>query len=190
MRLNYSWFSVIIFILLSAQSSHALIVSGNLGFGSTQMTNEATETEGPLTQTFTVERLFHSKLSLGVEHIRSLTTGLITSASFSGLVGRYYLNAAPVKVIGPEVLGFDEITTRDITVFIGTGFGYGQSSRLPNDVGLSSNAAGFYMSPRAGADYQLTKNIGARGEVLYATTVVGTGTLTQFSLSAGLYWMF
>lgn len=182
--------SLVLFLLLVPNISQALIISGGMGLGSTEMTNETTDKEGPLTQAFTVERLFHSKLSVGVEHLRSMTTKLVTSAAFTGLVGRYYVNAAPVKLYKPEELSTEMTMSRDIAVFYGVGFGYGQSSRLPNDVGLSSNAAGLYLSPRGGVDYQMTRNIGVRGELIYAMTIVGKGSLKQMSLGGAVYWMF
>lgn len=176
-----------IFISYSAQ---ALLISGGLGLGSTEMKNETTEVEGPLTQAFTVERLFHSRLSAGVEHLRSMTTGLVTSASFTGLLVRYYLNAAPVKLYAPEELSTNDTLTRDYSTFVGFGFGFAQSSRLPNNVGLSSNAAGFYVSPRGGIDIQLGQNLGVRGECIFATTLISRGSVTQFSLGSSLYWIF
>lgn len=169
---------------------YALSVSGGLGVGQTVMSNEATESEGPLTQAWTVEQLFHSRLALGVEHLRSFKTNLTTSTSFSGLLGRYYLNAAPTKLLTAEKMGTDVIINHDLSVFVGLGFGFAQSSRLSNDVGLSSNAAGLYISPRTGVEFQLTESLGVRGEFIYAMTVVGTGRIQMTSLGSAICWIF
>ena len=181
-------FSFLILNVLSP-AANALTVAAGLGMGTTTMTNETTETEGPLTQAFSVEKLFHSRLALGVEHLRSMTTGLITSASFTGLLSRYYINAAPMGIVDAENISLNNLVTRDYAFFVGLGFGSGQSSRLPNDVGLSSNAAGVYLSPRFGADYQLTRTFGLRGEAIYATTIVSKGQITQSAVGFSVYWM-
>lgn len=181
---------LILVIFMLPNVSNALIVSGGLGLGSTSMKNEAKETEGPFTETFTVEKLFHSKLAMGVEHLRSLTPKLISSASFTGLLARFYVNAAPVSIVPPEEMGADTMITHDYCVFYGTGVGNAQSSRLPNDQDLSSNSAGIYVSPRAGVDYQLSRHVGVRGEFIYATTVFGKGNITLMTLGGSIYWMF
>lgn len=188
MQLRFFVFLMSLFSL--SVNAHALSVSGGLGLGQTTMSNEAKETEGPLTQAWTVERLFHSRLSIGVEHLRSLKTNLTTSSSFSGLMARYYINTSPTKLNSPEGMSFDTVVSRDVSMFVGMGFGFAQSSRLPNDVGLSSNVAGLYVSPRAGAEYQLNKHLGVRGELIYATSISGEGNLSMISVGSGLYWLF
>jgi hypothetical protein len=125
-----------------------------------------------------------------VEHLRSLTSTLVTSASFTGVLARYYINAGPSLSYEPDVLSSENSSIRDYSVFIGSGFGFAQSSRLPNNMGLSSNAAGIYISPRTGIEMSLTKQMGLRGEFIYAMTVVGEGNLTQVGLGAALYWIF
>lgn len=182
----------LILILVSTLSwpAYALRVGGVLGLGDTKMSNEATETEGPMTQSWTVERLFHSRLAFGVEHLRSLEGSFTTSASFTGLLGRYYLNSSPTKVMSVEAQSYENIISKDLGIFIGVGLGFAQSSRLPNDVGLSSNVAGLYVSPRVGVEYQLTKHIGFRGEALYARSILGKGTLQMISFGGGLYYIF
>lgn len=185
-RLRILFLAALVFPSLSS----ALMVAGGLGLGSTTMKNEATETEGPFVQVYTVERLFHSRLALGVEHIRSLKGNMTSSASYTGIMGRYYLNAGPMAVINAEETSTEVNPVRDYCFFVGIGVGNSQSSRLPNSVRLSSNAAGFYVSPRAGVDYQLGKHLGARGEFVFAQSVFGSGSMATMSLSAGLYWLF
>lgn len=183
-------FSLITFLL--PQMASALLVSAGLGLGNTEMKNEIKETEGPFTQVYSVERAFHSRLVLGVEHIRSLKGNLTSSASFTGLLGRYYINAVPMPVLAPEDLPTTDTLVHDYAVFIGTGIGNAQSSRLPdtNQGKLSSNAAGVYISPRAGVDYQLGRHLGLRGEAIYAQTVFGKGSVQVMTVSAAVYWMF
>lgn len=179
----------LVIFMLPAVSS-ALLVAGGLGLGSSETKNQSKETEAPFTQAYTVERAFHSRLALGVEHLRSLKSTMSSSISYTGLLARYYLNASPMPVMPPEETKTDETLVRDYCYFIGTGFGNAQSSRLPDPNKLSSNAAGVYISPRAGVDYQLGKHLGARGEFFYASMIFGTGAIQTMSLSAGLYWLF
>jgi hypothetical protein len=189
------WLRVLALVLtvsLLPQGSHALMISAGLGLGSTEMKNEIKETEGPFTQVYSVERLFHSRLALGVEHIRSLKGNMTSSVSYSGILARYYINAAPMAFIPSEELATTDTLVRDYSVFIGSGVGNAQSSRLPdtNQGKLSSNAAGVYVSPRAGLDYQMGKNLGLRGEFIYAQTVFGSGNIQTMTLSGAIYWMF
>jgi hypothetical protein len=179
----------LVIFMLPAVSS-ALLIAGGLGLGSSTTKNQSTETEAPFTQVYTVERAFHSRLALGVEHLRSLKASLTSSISYTGLISRYYINASPMPTMPPEETSTEQTTVRDFCYFIGTGFGNAQSSRLPDPNRLSSNAAGVYISPRAGVDYQLGKHLGARGEFIYAQMIFGTGALQTMSLSAGLYWLF
>lgn len=175
---------------LLVTSSQALTLSGGVGLGQTQSSNEAKQTEGPLTQAYTMEFQWQSRLSVGAEHIRSLTSGLDSATSFTGALGRYYINAAPVKAPSAADMSTQSLVVRDIAIFVGTGVGLAQSSRLPNSVGLSSNAAGIYLSPRAGADYQWGEHWGLRGELIYATTLMGKGSIQLFSLGGAFYWIF
>lgn len=179
----------IAFFILSLEAK-AISVSAILGFGSSQTTNEITDKEGPLTQIYTLENLLNSNLSIGVEHIRSLATTLTTSISFTGLIARYYINSAPVSYLNPDVLSNTELSYRDYSFFFGGGFGFAQSSKLPDLNGKSSNAAALYISPRVGMDYQLGKNLGVKSELTLATSLIGKGSLSMISLGAGIYWTF
>lgn len=184
--------TLLLAVSLISQGAYALMVSAGLGLGNTEMKNEIKETEAPFTQVYSVERLFHSRLSLGVEHIRSLKSNLTSSVSYSGILARYYINSAPMPLIPPEEMTTTDTLVHDYSIFIGSGVGNAQSSRLPdtNQGKLSSNAAGVYVSPRAGVDYQLGKNLGLRGEFIYAQTVFGTGSIQTMTLSGAIYWMF
>lgn len=183
--LKFSALSIFLFVHSEVK---AVSISGGLGFGNTQMENETKDSEGPLTQAFTVEKLFHSRLSLGVEHLRSLQTNLVTSASFSGLLARYYINAAPEPFVPAGRIDPEDLRILDLSVFVGLGMGLAQSSRLPNGTGLSSNAAGFYLSPRAGVEYQLNESMGVRAELTVGSLLVGTGSLSQVSMGGAFIY--
>ena len=169
---------------------HAFTLSGGVGLGQTKSSNEDSQSEGPMTQAYTLEFLLHSRLSVGAEHLRSLSTQLDSSSSFTGVLVRYYINAAPVKSPSVADMPTTSLVSRDYALFVGMGCGLGQSSRLPNAVGLSSNAAGVYMSPRAGVDYQWGEHWGLRGELTFATTVMGKGSIQMMSLGGAFYWIF
>lgn len=189
-RHNFCKTTICFLLLLSPQLSQALTVSAGLGLGTTKMTNETTESEGPFTQIFSIEKLHDSRIAFGVEHLRSMTSKLVTSASFIGIMAKYYLTAAPSYLTDMDQLDPSYSVIQDYSVFLASGFGYGQSSRLPNDVGLSSNTAGIYASPRLGVDYQLDKSLGLRSELIYALTIMGKGSLSQMGLTASIYWIF
>jgi hypothetical protein len=186
-------------LLLSALITFALVpaahagfrVSGGLGLGSTTTSNEISEDEGPLTMLISVDYVYHSKLILGFEHLRSLSMSPpATSNAFSGLYFQWYWNAVPTPYLTADKMNTNEIVFRDIGYFWGTGVGIAQSANLPDAEGKTSNAAGFYLSPRVGADLQLTGKMGARGEFIMATTMIGTGTITSMSLVGSLYFSF
>jgi len=176
--------------LIVGERSFGLTVSGVLGMGSSTTNNEVSVNEGPFVQTYVVEKLLNSKLAFGAEHIRSLTAGLATSISYTGLLTRYYINASPVSLIKVEDLNTSNIVYRDLSLFLGSGVGFAQSSNVPDADGKSSNAAGIYISPRVGVDYQLGPSLGARAEFLLAMTLVGKGSISTMSLGAGLYYFF
>jgi len=190
MRASVGAFILSFCFILHPLGSEALTLSGGVGLGQTQSSNEAKQTEGPLTQTYTMEFLWHSRLSVGAEHIRSLTSGLDSATSFTGALARYYINAAPVKAPSAAEMPTQTLVSRDIAIFVGAGTGLAQSSRLPNSVGLSSNAAGVYLSPRAGGDYQWGEHWGIRAELIYAMTLMGKGSIQLFSLGGAFYWIF
>ncbi len=176
--------------LLITNTAHALTLSGILGVGSSSSQNESTKEEGPFVQTFALEKLLSSRFALGVEHIRSLSSGLSTAIGFTGLLTRFYLNAAPVPLYKVEDLRTTDLSYRDYSLFLALGGGFAQSSSLPDPDGKSSNAAGLYLSPRVGVDYQLGRSLGVRAEFLLAMSLMGKGNLSTMSLGAGIYYFF
>ncbi|WP_413557683.1 hypothetical protein [Bdellovibrio sp. HCB209] len=181
----------VLMMSLSPLAQAGFRVSGGLGLGSTTTSNEISEDEGPLTTLITVDYVYHSKLLLGFEHLRSLSMSPpATSNSFSGLFFQWYWNAVPTPYLKAESLDTNEIIFRDIGYFWGAGFGIGQSNNLPDAQGKTSNAAGFYLSPRVGADLQLTGRMGVRGEFIMAMTTIGTGSMSSMSLVGSLFYSF
>lgn len=178
-------------ILVSSTSWAGFRISGGLGLGQTETSNEITDTEGPFVTLVSMDYLLDSKNMVGLEHIRSLSLSpMSTSMSFTGIYYSYYLNAIPTPYVPAEKLGPEEIVYRDLGFFVGVGVGIAGSNNLPDEKGKTSNAAGFYLSPRVGADLQLTRTLGARGQLLIATTMMGTGTISATSLLGSLFWCF
>ena len=186
------WLKIITLILLMSHNSQAsLVISSGLGLGNTTTQNEISQSEGPLTQMFTVEGLQHSKLVLGAEHLRSLNLSpLSTAISFTGIFFRSYINSAPSPYFKIDEVPADVFVTRDFSVFWGAGFGLTQSSLLPDENNQSSNAAGFYLSPRFGTELFLGKQIGIRSEIMMALTLMGKGTVNSFSILNSIFYKF
>ncbi|WP_413293370.1 hypothetical protein ACLSU7_18470 [Bdellovibrio sp. HCB185ZH] len=182
----------LVFTFAALPAAHAgFRVAGGLGLGTTSTSNEISEDEGPMTMLISVDYVYHSKLLLGFEHLRSLSMSPPASSnSFSGLYFQWYWNAVPTPYVTADKLNTNEIVFRDIGYFWGTGVGIAQSANLPDAQGKTSNAAGFYLSPRVGADLQLTNRMGVRGEFIMATTVIGTGQIMSMSLAGSLYFSF
>lgn len=191
MRLKSSFF-LLLFTMLAASSSQAgFRVSAGLGLGDTQTKNEISQSEGPFTNLFTVDYLLTSRQMVGIEHLRSLSLSpMSTSMSFTGLYYSYYWNAVPTPYVSVDKLNPEEIVFRDIGYFVGVGIGVAQSNNLPDASGDTSNAAGFYFSPRIGGEIQLTRSLGARGQFIMAMTTVGTGSISSASLVGSLFWCF
>jgi hypothetical protein len=176
---------------LSSPAWAGFRIAAGLGLGQTEASNEITETEGPFVTLISMDYLLDSKNMVGLEHIRSLSLSpMSTSMSFTGIYYSYYLNAIPTPYVSADKLGPEEIVYRDFGFFVGVGFGIAGSNNLPDENGKTSNAAGFYLSPRVGADLQLTRTMGARGQLLIATTMMGTGTISATSLLGSLFWSF
>lgn len=183
--------TLLVSLVSTAALGSPLRFSAGLGIGGSSTKNETTASEGPLTQMYNFEYMVHSRLVVGAEHLRSLNlTPPGTGISFIGLFGRYYLNASPSPYASPNEVMANEIIIRDISYFVGGGVGLGQSSLLAGADGLSSNAAGIYLSPRGGAEMQLTRHVGLRGELMIATTVFGKGSISSFSLLGSVYYGF
>ncbi|MBL7543700.1 MAG: hypothetical protein JNL11_07775 [Bdellovibrionaceae bacterium] len=177
--------------LLSLHARAGFRITGGLGLGSSSSKNEVSQSEGPLTDIFTIESVVHSRLIIGAEHLRSLNLSpMSTGISFTGIFFRNYLNSVPTPYYSADAVPYHLIVTRDLCFFTGVGIGIAQSSLLPDADGKSSNAAGFYLSPRAGSELYLTKSLGVRGELMIAMTVVGKGTVNSVSLIGSLFYSF
>ena len=175
---------------VSTASANLRFTAG-LGMGSSTTKNEITQSEGPIVQKYTIDILIHSKLAIGAEQIRSLNLSpMSTAISFTGFFGRYYLNAAPVPYASSADAKPSEIVMRDICYYVGSGIGIGQSNLLSDQSGLSSNAAGFYISPRAGVEMSVTRKIGVQGELLTSMMVFGKGSISTFGLLGSLFYSF
>ena len=181
-------------ILCAALATPALAgfrVSVGGGLGQTQASNEITETEGPFTSLVTMDYVITSRQMVGLEHLRSVSLSpMSTSMSFTGIYYSYYMNAIPTPYVSVDKIDSEEIVFRDIGYFVGMGIGMAQSNNLPDADGKTSNSAGFYISPRVGGDFQLTRSLGARGELIIANTTMGTGTIMSTSLVGSLFWCF
>lgn len=190
MRLKYG--VAIIVILLAARETFAgMRISGGLGFGSTTTSNEVSASEGPLTQMYTIESVIHSRLIAGAEHIRSLQMSPIaTSIAFTGVFGQFYLSSVPTPYLKAEGVSDTNITFRDLGYFVGCGLGLVQSSRVPDENGKSSNAAGIYLSPRGGVDIQLTRSFGLRSALVMGMMMMGQGSVSSTSVMETVYWSF
>lgn len=190
MRLNIG-FWVLLFLASASSAQAGFRVTAGVGLGSTSSTNEITMDEGPLTQNYGIEFIYHSKLLLGVEHTRSLNMSpAATSISFTGLSGRFYLNSIPTPYADGDTIKTNELIIRDIGYFIGGGIGFAQSSLPTDETGASASAAGIYISPRFGAEVSLTRNWGLRTEILIAVQIFGSGQITSTSLLGSLFYTF
>jgi hypothetical protein len=181
----------LVLIFLNQDLNAQVRVSGGLGLGSSGSKNEISQSEGPLIQSYGIEFVTHSKLTFGAEHIRSVNLSPLSSAiSFTGLFFRYYLNASTTPFASVDDIKATEIIIHDFSYFLGSGFGVGQSNMLANAENLSSNAAGLYLSPRAGMEFGLTRKFGVRGELLLASSVFGKGTLSSIGMVGYVFYSF
>lgn len=193
MRLNL--IRLFIFLACALVESGAygtsLRVSAGFGFGSSSTSDEISDSEGPLTQMYTIEYPIHSRLIVGAEHLRSFNLSpMSTAISFTGIFGRYYLNAFPAPYASANDLKANELIIRDVSYFVGGGIGLAQSNLFPDENGKSSNAAGVYLSPQGGFELALSRKIGVRGELAYAMTVLGSGSISSVSLIGAIYYVF
>ncbi len=190
--MRHSLLLIILFSAIIGSTSNASIkIFFGTGLGSSSSSNESTQTEGPLVQVYRLEALQHSKLSVGTEHIRSLALSpMSTAVALTGIYFNYYFSTAPTPYYSAEEQPVQQIVQRNFGIYLGTGLGLAQSSRLPDSSGKSSNAAGIYLSPKVGSDYQLSKSIGVRGELLTGMLVMGQGSIQVMGLIGSVYWIF
>lgn len=184
-------FSFLFFLLWALEGMAGFRITGGVGLGSSTSKNEVSQSEGPLTDIFTIESVIHSRLVIGAEHLRSFNLSpMSTGISFTGVFFRNYLNSVTTPYYSPDSVPHHMISIRELSFFTGLGFGIAQSSLLPDSDGKSSNAAGFYLSPRVGSELYLTKALGIRSELMVAMTVVGKGNITSVSLIGSLFYSF
>ena len=110
--------------------------------------------------------------------------------ALTGLYFNYYFSTVPTPYYNAEELPSVQIVQRNFGLYAGTGLGLAQSSRLPDSEGKSSNAAGIYLSPKFGTDYQLSKSLGVRGELLIGMLMMGQGSISVVGLVGSVYWAF
>lgn len=181
----------LLLLLWTVPTRASFRVAGGLGLGSATSSNEITQNEGPLLQGFSLEFAESTKLMLGAEHLRSLSLSPMSTAnSYTGVFFNYYLSAIPTKYEKADGIDTSNIVYRDIGYFVGTGFGFAQSSRIPDAEGKTSNVAGLYVSPKAGMDFQLSKHLGVRAELVLAMTLMGQGQMTAMGLVGNIFWIF
>lgn len=168
-----------------------LRLAASVGFGSTSSSNEVTESEGPLVQIYDFEYVFNTKNVFGVEHYRSFNpSGMQTSIAFSGLSYRWYLNNVPGPYADLQAMPVNTFQVRDLCYYIGGAFGVAQASLPPNEQDQVANAAGLYLDPKLGMELALSSHYGFRTELNFLMTVMGTGSVSGMSLSAGVYYFF
>lgn len=185
----------LLLLFIGVSASHAwagpLRITASLGFGATTSSNEASESEGPLVQIYAVDYALDSRSMIGFEHYRALgLSPMSTSTAFTGLNYKWYFNNVPGGYTDVNSLPVNSLQVRDRAVYAGLGFGIGQSSFPPELDGKTPNAAGLYLNPKIGLDLPLNKKIGFHSELNFITTIMATGSLTSFSVAAGIYYLF
>jgi hypothetical protein len=168
-----------------------LRLSAAIGAGTATSTNEITKSEGPFAQVYGFEYILNTKNVLGVEHYRSFAlSGMATSIAFTGVSYRWYLNNVPGPYNDLQKMEVNTFQVRDLAFYTGGTVGIAQSSLPPDLDGKVANAAGIYLDPKFGMELALTSRWGFRSEFNYLMMVVGTGSMSAVSLSAGLFYLF
>ncbi len=148
--------------------------------------------EGPLVLSVVVDFDLTSRMSLGVEHSRSLALSPMgTSIALTGLVARWYL---VTPVINPirlnETFQTIRITQQGISPYLGAGIGFGQASVLGSEDKDNVVSLNVMLAPRIGFDYPLTGGLGLRAEAVVGFSIFGTGTTSTNQLQGGLIYQF
>lgn len=185
---------LILSLLLAAAAPAAasqLRLSAAIGVGTASSTNEISKSEGPLAQVYGFEYILNTKNVLGVEHYRSFAlSGMATSIAFTGVSYRWYLNNVPGPYTDLQRMELNTFQVRDLAFYTGGSIGIAQSSLPPDIDGKVANAAGVYLDPKFGMELGLTSRWGFRSEFNYLMMVVGTGSMSAMSLSAGIFYLF
>ena len=174
----------LVFLFLSVNSyadELARIYFGG-GFGTASASNEIQRSEGPYGMLAGIDYVFTTKVSLGVEHLRSVSLSpAASSISYSGLTATfYYPGNSPTTVYKADELRPGTMMTRDISTYLGASIGFAQASMLPDVTGKSANVAGIYGAFRGGFDFTWIGRLGIRNQIEITQTLLGSGKSTGF----------
>lgn len=171
--------------------------SGNLrpgmGFGFGQsgaQSGSTTRVEGPLLLNVFFDYSVDSRFSVGAEHTRSMA-GASSAIGFTGLSGKFYFwTPQPQLMIDTsDQIDRSMIVQKNIVPFLGLSVGFAQASvpaKTPQDRDVL--VVGPYVSLRGGVEYPIYGRWGARGELVYGTTVAGKGAAETIQLGFGFYY--
>lgn len=167
-----------------------LDLSSGLGFSLVQSRGEE-QSESPGSFGASVEFPYRSRLSIGLEHVRTLALRTAsTGVSLSGVSHRWYFwNPAPHGLLNRNVSG-TYILEKTISPFFGQGLGFMQSSLLPGEGGVIANSVGLYVKASGGLDFPLWDNWGISSEMSVSRTIAGYGSILMLTATIGGFFFF
>jgi hypothetical protein len=171
-------------------------LGGDLGFGQGTLASDgATFVQGPATFSVYGEYAVHSHLLVGVHHLRTLKNDdgeLSTAIAFTGLTSRWYPLAPMPHRLGEEATGRAVMTTQDFTPFLRGSVGFEQASVRATTFAErgKGTSVGIYLGLDGGVEYPITGSLGLSSQIGFYQTIMGTGTVSLYNLTVGLYNFF
>ena len=176
-------------------------IGGLVGFGASGITKQvevddsiivAEKSENPGYGVLFIERPILERYTISIDHSRGFGLGpFTTGVGFTGGTLRYFF-LAPAQVLS-QTTSTNTFTVRQLAPYVGgsSGIAFGTIIREADEVD-SVSESGVYIGIKVGMDLILSATMGFRTEISVSSTIFASsnlpGTLSEFGLTAGLYF--
>jgi hypothetical protein len=199
-RHGFSFAIILFLIALPFASARAdrgdgrVRIGGDGGIGmATVDVSGTTRTEEPGTFAAFVDYSYGTHLTFGAEHYRTLVDdgGPSSAVGFTGLFAKYYpFLPRPQLLPVDDVIDTSSIVRRGYSLYVGTGFGIGQSSlrALKAEQKGKGDSVGPYLSLKLGVEFPIRGRVGGFMESSFSQTGLGTGTISFPRATVGFFY--
>jgi len=173
----------------SSVFAKSIKVAALAGYGSaTAAVKTVTLSESPMSMGIFIDYPIDERRYLGAEHIRSINLSPLSSGvSLTGITGKWYFYRPAPQSFADDIGARVTIHEYAISPYGGAAFGFAQSSLFSQTSGANANTVGAYLGLKAGADFPLFRQFGARTEGGFTYNVVGEGKLQVLHFQLGFY---
>jgi hypothetical protein len=184
------------FAWMDVASAQNLRFGADFGVGNGTLSNQGELfNQGPGTFSAYAEYAVHSRLLVGVHHLRTMMLDegqLSTAIGFTGLTARYYPFSPMPHTFNRMPMGRATISTQDLTPFVRLSTGAEQASIRSTTFAQrgKGTSVGLYGGLDFGVEYPFSGNIGFSGQAGYYQTLISDGNVSLYNVTLGIYSFF